>query len=102
MGWCFLCRCNGKSVAHLLLHCDVTFGLWVKAFDIFGTHWVMGRVVADLSGWWNWLGKQCSDIWNLVPLCLTWTVWKERNRCTFENMELTRDDLANIFFPYSI
>ena len=23
----FMCRCNGESVAHLLLHCDVVFGL---------------------------------------------------------------------------
>jgi hypothetical protein len=27
--------------------------------------------VADLFfGWWSWLGKHSSDIWNIVPLCL--------------------------------
>jgi hypothetical protein len=57
-----------------------------------------GTVSDLLYGWWNWLGKQGSDIWNLVPLYLMWTVWKERNRRTFENMELTRDALANLFF----
>ncbi len=56
-----------------------------------------GPVADLLFGWWNWLGKQCSDIWNLVPLCLMWTVWKERNRHTFENMEPTKEDMANIF-----
>ncbi len=71
----------------------------MMVFGTFGIHWVMlGSVLDLLFGWWNWLGKQGSDIWNLVPLCLMWTVWKERNRRTFENMELSRDALANIFF----
>jgi hypothetical protein len=30
-------------------------------------------------------------------LCLMWTIWKERNSHTFENKELSRDDLAKIF-----
>ena len=71
----------------------------MMVFGTFGIHWVMlGSVLDLLFGRWNWLGKQGSDIWNLVPLCLMWTVWKERNRRTFENMGLSRDALANIFF----
>jgi hypothetical protein len=34
--------------------------------------------------WRNALGKFSSDIWNLVPLCLLWTIWRERNRRTFK------------------
>jgi hypothetical protein len=42
--------------------------------------------VADLLfSWWNGLGRHSSDIWNLVPACLMWTVWKERNQRTFED-----------------
>jgi hypothetical protein len=33
----------------------------------------------------------------MVPLCLMWTVWKEQNRRTFENEEITTVDLATIF-----
>ena len=34
-----------------------------------------------LFGWWNWVGKHSFDIWNIVPLCLMWTLWKECNCC---------------------
>ena len=32
-------------------------------------------------------GKINSDIWNLVPGCLMWIVWTERNRRSFEDTE---------------
>ena len=37
--------------------------------------------------WSNWLGKFNSDIWNMVPGCLMWIVWMERNRRSFEDTE---------------
>lgn len=32
------------------------------------------KVIDLLFGWRNWVGKRSSDIWNLVPLCLMWTL----------------------------
>ena len=50
----------------------------------FGIHWVMpGSVVGLLFCWHQWLGNHNSDIWNLVPGCLIWIVWLERNRRSF-------------------
>ena len=37
--------------------------------------------------WSFWLGKFNSDIWNMVPGCLMWIVWTERNRRSFEDTE---------------
>lgn len=34
--WCILCRCNGESVNHLLLHCDKAYILWSMVFRSFG------------------------------------------------------------------
>ena len=34
----------------------------------------------------NQLGKHSSQIWNLVPLCILWCIWKERNQRTFEDL----------------
>jgi hypothetical protein len=49
--------------------------------------WVVSeRVVDFLFGWHNSLGKFSSEIWNLDPLCLMWTVWRERNQRTFEDV----------------
>ena len=51
---------------------------------MFGIQWVMpGNVVSVLFSWRNWLGKLGSDIWNMVPACLMWLVWKEKNSRTF-------------------
>ena len=53
---------------------------------LFGIDWVMLGSVADLLFcWYHWLGKHNFDTWNLVPGCLTWTIWIERNWCSFED-----------------
>ncbi len=63
VGWCCMCHCNGETVAHLLLHCETTFGLWSRALGFFGIQWVLPGMVTDLLlGWWKWLGKHSSDI----------------------------------------
>ena len=46
-----------------------------------------------LSCWHQWLGKHNLDIWNLVPGCLMWIVWLERNRQSFEDKEKALDEL---------
>ena len=39
--------------------------------------WILPKKVSDLlMGWRNWLGKHASDIWNLVPLCVMWIIWR--------------------------
>ena len=76
--WCIMCCCNGETVDHLLLHCEKAYRLWSLVFRSFGISWVLPRSVAvTLFGWWNWLGKHSSSIWNLAPLCLTWCIWRE-------------------------
>ena len=32
---------------------------------------------------YNFFSKQNSLVWNLAPLCLLWTVWRERNSRIF-------------------
>ena len=44
-----------------------------------------GSVVDLLFCWYHWLGKHSSDIWNLVPDCLMWTIWTEQNQRSFED-----------------
>ena len=56
------------------------------------------RVLDLLFGWWNWFGKKSSIVWNLIPSCLMWTIWWERNNRTFENKELTMDKLLEFFY----
>ena len=34
---------------------------------------------------------------NLIPSCLIWTIWRERNNRSFENKETAIDKLLEIF-----
>ena len=55
------------------------------------------RVLDLLFCWRNWFGKLHLNIWNLVPLCLMWTLWRERNSRTFEEKSSTPDQLLEVF-----
>uniref|UniRef100_A0A2N9EHM7 Reverse transcriptase zinc-binding domain-containing protein n=1 Tax=Fagus sylvatica TaxID=28930 RepID=A0A2N9EHM7_FAGSY len=64
--WCCMCRCNGESADHLLIHCSAASVLWCWVFRAFGIQWVLPGGVADvLRCWWNGLGRHSSDVWNL-------------------------------------
>ena len=96
--WCIMCRCCGETMDHLLLHCRKAYRLWCFVFKTFGISWVPSRTVQEcLFSWWNWLGKHSSNIWNLVPLCLMWCIWRERNRRTFEDLDRSKDQLLALF-----
>ena len=43
------------------------------------------------------LGKHSSNIWNLVPLCLMWCIWKERNWQMFEDLDRSEDQMLALF-----
>ena len=87
---CCLCCSNTESVDHLLLLCPIAHSLWMYMLRLFGIEWVMpGSVVDLLFCWYHWLGKHSSNIWDLVPGCLMWTIWTERDRRTFEDEEKT-------------
>ena len=75
VGWCCMCRWDGETINHLLIHCEMAGGLWSFVFRKFGILWVLPGCVRDLFfGWYNGLGKIHSKIWNMVPLCLLWTL----------------------------
>ena len=88
VNWCCLCRCDEENVDHLLLRCKFAHALWSEVFLMFGVQCVMlNLVVSLLFAWRNWLGNYSSNVWNMVPACLMWLVWKEHNARTFEDIE---------------
>ena len=36
-------------------------------------------------------------VWNLVPACLMLTIWRERNRCVFEDLESPESQILVTF-----
>ena len=70
--------------------------LSLRGFD-FVDCCIMCHCCGETVGWWNWLGKHSSNIWNIVPLCLMWCIWKECNRQTFEDLDRSEDQLLALF-----
>ena len=98
--------CDEEIVDHLLLHCKFAHALWSEVFLMFGVQRVMPyTVVSLLFAWRNWLGNYSSIVWNMLPACLMWLVWKECNARTFEDIErpieLLKTSLARTLFEWS-
>lgn len=92
--WCCMRRCNSKNVDHFLVHCDVAQKLWSLLSSMFGdAHDQL------FFSWKNWTGKHGNYLaWNMAPLYLIWTLWRERNDC-FNGVEISMiSDQAEIFF----
>ena len=57
---CYVCKCNGEFVDHLLLHCPITsdlwsliLGLWSLISGLYGVYWVMPKSVVELLACWQ-------------------------------------------------
>ena len=99
VGWCCMCRSADESVDHLFLHCQVAKELWSFIFRCVGINWVLPFRVSDLLfSWWNWFGKRSSGVWNLIPSCLMWTIWRERNNRIFKDKETSLARITEFFY----
>ena len=95
--WCVMCRCCGEAVDHLLLHYEKAHWVWSFVFRSFRVSQVLPRMVSNiLFGWWTWMGKHLSSIWNLDLLCLMWCIWKECNP-TIKDMDSSGNQLLASF-----
>ena len=100
LNWCYMCNCNCESVDHLFLHCPVALELWNMVFSLFGVYWVMPLSAVGLFACWQ--GRfghhRNGDLWRVVPHCLLWCIWKERNSRCFEDIERSILDIKLLFF----
>lgn len=83
---CFLCQQEEETNEHLFLHCVITRQLWQLFIALAGIVWVMPKDTIGLICSWNSIrGRTChKEWWKIVPACIWWTVWKERNARCFE------------------
>ena len=98
-----MCKCNSETVDHLFLHCPILLELWDMVFGLFGICWVMPMAVVELFAFWQCqFGRHHDgDIWMVVPHCLMWCIWKERNSRCFEDNEHSMPNLKLLFLePY--
>ncbi|WMV15667.1 hypothetical protein MTR67_009052 [Solanum verrucosum] len=85
---CYMCSCNPKSINHLFLHCTVATDLWNMFCSLFGLTWAMpGSLRETFVCWSSWkVGKSIKKIWSLVPACILWCLWIERNKRCFDGI----------------
>ena len=53
VSWCYMCKANGESVDHLLLHYVYAKELWDLVLAVFGMCWVMPCSVRELFATWQ-------------------------------------------------
>ena len=57
--------------------------------SLFGVHWVMPCSVVELLA--SWSGKfnkfRSKVLWRMIPHCLMWVIWRERNTQIFDENE---------------
>ena len=94
-----------KKTKNPLLHCSLVRILWKLLFDLFSIHQVQSATVKEalLGGYSSFVGKQRKKVQRTAPLCIFWTVQKERNLRAFDNEEhsaqfLKMFFLRNLFF----
>ena len=82
---CFLCGCEEENVNHILIHCIVVRVLWDIVLGLVDVKWVFPETVKEILISWRgpFVGKKRKKVWKSIPLCIFWTVWKERNRLAF-------------------
>ena len=87
----YLCKGEEESTNHILLHCLKVSMLWHLILAIFDVQWVMPFSIKDALISWRgaFVGKKRKKARKTAPLCLFWTLWKERNQRAFEDSELT-------------
>ena len=85
---------------------------WITSFCTVG---LLGSSKTVFSSMWGLIGCFClmsqtgysvggiglvggPRVWNLIPSCLMWTIWQERNNRTFENKETAPAKLIELLF----
>jgi len=83
---CYMCKKEAETPRHLLLHCEVASELWSMFFCLSGINWTTPLTVKDAYESWSlWkVDKAIKKIWIMIPACIFWCIWLERNKRCFD------------------
>jgi len=57
----------------------------------------LGELSIYFSCWWKAGTSRSAAVWKMVPICILWCVWKERNLRCFEDLENSMENLVASF-----
>ena len=80
----------------------ITFEMWSLVLCLFGLHWVIPQKVIELFESWqiNFRQHRNIDFWRLVPHCLMWCIWSERNATCFEGCKQSLLEIKSFFLHF--
>ncbi|WMV54007.1 hypothetical protein MTR67_047392 [Solanum verrucosum] len=66
--------------------CEVASELWSMLFFLSGINWTTPLTVKDAYESWSlWkVDKAIKKIWIMIPACIFWCIWLERNKRCFD------------------
>ncbi|KAI8556591.1 hypothetical protein RHMOL_Rhmol05G0266100 [Rhododendron molle] len=84
-----MCKRDAETVDYLLIHCPVAWELWSLVLSWFGIQWTVSKNVMEflIARRGVRMGKRRKSLWAMIPLCLMWVLWRERNSRVFEGVE---------------
>lgn len=94
--WC-CCVKKWLTVDHFLFYCEVASMLWE---DIHTSRVGVGYAYND--GWaFGMLGKLggillISAMWKMIPICILWCIWQERNDRMLTDKERSLEDITSL------
>lgn len=83
---CSLCKKDGESVNHILLHCPIYWVVWFGVLRDFGICWALPRDMKTLLVAWQSKAFSCrvNRIQRLVQAAVCRSIWCEKNRRVFK------------------
>ncbi|KAG2240023.1 hypothetical protein Bca52824_091143 [Brassica carinata] len=75
---CQICGEEIETIDHMLLQCRVTWEIWTMALSDISIHLNRSSTVYDLFSYI--LNTGAEDQKNILPLMLSWRIWKMRNK----------------------
>ncbi|WMV30226.1 hypothetical protein MTR67_023611 [Solanum verrucosum] len=92
---CWFCECEVETINHLFLHCREVAKLWQIFINLRGISWTMPRNIKEALACWNRDGNQSGhrERWKIVPACIWWSIWMERNQRCFKNKSCSMQNL---------
>ncbi|XP_015161001.1 uncharacterized protein [Solanum tuberosum] len=101
---CMLCSDARETNNYLFLHCKVTSQLWTMFLSLTETKWSMAEHTTDLLSCWIRRGgsKTHKKWWRIIPHCIWWTIWRERNGRNFDdrfnNIQKIKESCITTFY----